>query len=339
MALDIAQLDELLTRPSPDLAQDVRMLKGDIMILGAGGKMGPSLARLLRRTITEHSLQHKVFAVSRFSDQRMADQMQKEGIEIIRGNLLEEGFLQQLPQASHILYLVGHKFGTAENQGLTWAMNTYLPGRVAATFPNSNIVAFSTGNIYPLVPVNGFGASEATPPGPIGEYAQSCLGRERILEYFSRKNQTPMLIYRLNYALDLRYGVLNDIAQLVIDEREIDLGMGFVNVIWQGDANEYAIRCLHQTATPPRILNITGSEKLSVRKVAETMGKLLAKTPKFVGQETETALLNDARVAHQLFGPPKVSAHQLIEWTVAWITSGGNRLKKPTHFQEREGNF
>lgn len=333
------QLEEILTRPTAVLSEDIKRLKGDIMILGAGGKMGPSLAMLLQRTIQQNHIGKTVFAVSRFSNEKIKNQLQNSGITTIAGDLLDEDFLGNLPKVANIIYMAGYKFGAQENQSMTWAMNVYLPGRVAAAFPTSRIVAFSTGNIYPFVPVDSPGANESAPPGPVGEYAQSCLGRERIFEYFCLKNKTPILIYRLNYALDLRYGVLNDIARLVKEEKPIDLGMGHVNVIWQGDANRFAIRALHYCAVPASILNVTGAENLPVAWLANQFGELLGKKPIFKGRPAATALLNDARKAHAIFGKPAVSVQQMINWTVEWIESEGENLNKPTHFQERKGNF
>ncbi len=333
------QLSEALITPSPRLLADLKKISGDFIILGAGGKMGPSLSLLLRRALLTNGMDARVYAVSRFSFAARREELDREGIVTLAGDLLEDSFLATLPRVKNVLYLAGYKFGASENQALTWAMNSYLPGRIASLYSEANIVAFSSGNIYPFVPIDGMGATEKTAPDPVGEYAQSCLGRERLFEYFSQKNNTPTLIYRLNYALDLRYGVLNDIAQLVRSQTAIDLRMGYVNVIWQGDANEYAIRCLRHCQAPANILNITGPEKLSVRFIAERFGQLFNQKPKFSGTPQTTALLNDASRAHELFGAPNVSADQLIDWTAAWIKEDGEQINKPTHFQERKGNF
>ncbi|MCB0632286.1 MAG: NAD(P)-dependent oxidoreductase [Saprospiraceae bacterium] len=336
---NIAELEEQLTRPSERLVADLHQLDGDLLILGIGGKMGPSLARLARRAILEGKLNKRVIGVSRFSDPKKREALEVSGIETIAGDLMDEAFLQSLPRVKNVIFMAGQKFGTSGNQAYTWAMNTYLPGRVAETFRDARIVVFSTGNIYPFTPVSGSGASELTPAEPVGEYAQSCLGRERLFEHFSQQYQTPVLIYRLNYALDLRYGVLNDIARKVWNEEEIDLRMGHVNVIWQGDANEYAIRSLLHTDSPPRILNITGPEVLEVRQLALTFGKLLGKTPKLVNEPMPTALLSDARESQRLMGPPRVTTNQMIEWTAEWIRTGGEEINKPTHFEARDGVF
>lgn len=334
-----AELDDLLTKPSDRLIEDLQKIEGDILILGIGGKMGPSLARLAKRAIQAGGIEKRIIGVSRFSDPAKRAELEAFGIETIQGDLLDDAFLQSLPAVKNVLFMAGQKFGTSGKQAFTWAMNTYLPARVADKFKHARIVAFSTGNVYPFMDVKGKGATEDTPTAPIGEYAQSCLGRERMFEYFSMKNQTPVLLYRLNYALDLKYGVLNDIARKVWEEAPIDLSMGYVNVIWQGDANEYAIRSLLHCQTPANILNITGPETLELKALAETFGRLMQKTPLLVGEAQATALLNDSSKAHSLMGAPSISIQQMMEWTVAWVKSGGEELNKPTHFQTRDGKF
>ncbi len=333
------QLEDILSSPNLALVDDVRNLSGDFLILGLGGKMGPSLASLLMRTLRENHINKKVFGVSRFSNEKVRTELEANGVYTLAGDLLDDHFLRSLPLVKNIIYMVGQKFGTQSDQSFTWAMNAYLPGQVAKHFAKSNIVVFSTGNVYPLVPVENGGATEETPPAPIGEYAQSCLGRERIFEYFCRRDHTPTLIYRLNYALDLRYGVLNDIAQMVKNEEIIDLRMGYVNVIWQGDANQYAIRSLRQCSVPAKILNVTGPETLAVEDLANRFAALMGKKPRFKNRPAENALLNNARKAHQLFGLPGVTTDKMIEWTVEWLESGGASIDKPTHFQERKGQF
>lgn len=335
----VEELEEKLAEPSPALVQAISELEGDLLILGVGGKMGPSLARLAVRAIERAGVRKRVIGVSRFSSGDLAEQLQALGVETISADLLNDAELGRLPEVPNVLYMVGFKFGSTGREYLTWAMNAYLPGRVAEKFRNSRIVAFSTGNVYPLVPVKSGGASEEHPVGPVGEYAQSCLGRERVFEYFSRKNGTPLLIYRLNYAIDLRYGVLHDIAQAVKNRQPIDLRMGHANVIWQGDANEIALRSLALCQSPPRILNVTGPETLSIRWAAERIGEYLGVEPIFEGEEQDSALLNNASQAHRLFGYPRVSLRQMLEWTARWVAQGGASLGKPTHFQEREGKF
>lgn len=334
-----AELEALLSQPSERLIKDIKAIKGDILILGIGGKMGPSLAKLAQRAVTQAGGDQKIIGVSRFSDPRKRADLEAEGIHTIAGDLLDEDFLLSLPDVKNVIFMAGQKFGTTGNQAYTWAMNTYLPGRVADRFKEARMVVFSTGNVYPFTPISGRGATEETFPAPVGEYAQSCLGRERIFHYFSEKYHTPMLFYRLNYALDLRYGVLNDIARKVWNESEIDLSMGHVNVIWQGDANEYVLRSLLHCSVPPNILNVTGLENLSVRSLAEQFGTLMGKTPVFSGEPQATALLSDARKMEQLFGSPRINTPQMIEWTVDWITHDGKEINKPTHFQARDGAF
>jgi nucleoside-diphosphate-sugar epimerase len=328
-----------LLEPSPALIADMATLEGDILILGAGGKMGPALAKLARLAADQAGVNKRIIAVSRFSEPALPATLNEQGIETISADLLEDGSLNALPDAQNILYLAGTKFGTRGNESFTWAMNAYLPGRVAQRFKDSRIVAFSTGNIYPLTPVVLGGASEEREPDPIGEYAQSCLGRERVFQYYSAKHKTPLLIYRLNYANDSSYGVLLEIAKAVRDDRPIDLSMGNVNVIWQGDANEMAIRGLRHCAVPAKILNITGPETVSVRWVAGQFGKLFGREPRFIHEEQPTALLSNAAEAFRLFGYPRIGLGQMIGLLSAWLQQGGKTIDKETHFQERKGKF
>ena len=335
----LSDLIETMSSPSVALLDDFQHIEGDILILGAGGKMGPTLAMLAQNAISQLKAPNRVIAVSRFSDQAARAELDAAGITTISADLLNEEALKGLPDAPNIIYMAGMKFGAGNNPGLTWAMNTWLPACVAKRYPNSRIVAFSTGNVYPLTPVSEGGPDESVHPDPIGEYAQSCLGRERMFEYFSCQNHTPVLIFRLNYAIDMRYGVLLEVAKAVFHESPIDLSMSHVNVIWQGDANEYALRSLLYSSSPPKILNVSGPETLSVRWLAEQFGKEFDKTPIFTGQPQPTALLTNASAAHQLFGYPKISLRQMIAWTAAWVSSGGSEFGKPTKFQQRKGNF
>jgi nucleoside-diphosphate-sugar epimerase len=289
--------------------------------------------------IREAGVNKKVIGVSRFSNKKMELDLQIAGIETIAGDLLDEIFLEQLPDCKNIIYMAGNKFGTAGNEHFTWVMNAYLPGRVAEKYKASRIVIFSSGNIYPFLPINCQGANEQLKPSPIGEYAQSCLGRERVFEHFSIKNQTPMLIYRLNYAVDLRYGVLLEVAKSIFHGKPIDITTGYVNVIWQGDANRYALRSLLHCESPAKKLNITGPEIISIERLAHTFGKIMNRQVNIIGKSAPTALLNDASHSFELFEKPEVELDQIIEWTAQWVMSGGEELNKPTHFQEREGNF
>lgn len=335
----IAELEAFMTVPSEALMNDLAKLDGDILILGIGGKMGPTLAKMTKRAIDQAGLNKRVIGVSRFSNGNLREELESAGVETIAADLLNEDDLHALPQVKNIIYMAGNKFGTVGNEHFTWAMNTYLPGRLAEKFKNARIVAFSTGNVYPLTNVVSNNCSEDTPVSPVGEYAQSCLGRERVLTYFSQKNETPMLLFRLNYAIDLRYGVLLEIAKQVYEGGSIDLTMGNVNVIWQGDANEYALRALLHTDITPQILNITGPETISVRWLAEAFGKHFNKEVNFINEESPKALLNNASAAHKLFGYPKISLEQMIDMTAAWVKLNGETHDKPTHFQERKGSF
>jgi len=335
----VTELEDALSTPSERLIGDLAGLDGDILVLGVGGKMGPSLAKLAKRALKAAGKSGSVIGVSRFSSGGLQQELEAEGIETIAADLLSEEALNQLPDARNVIYMAGNKFGTTGREYFTWAMNAYLPGRVAEKFKDARIVAFSSGNIYPFTPLSRGGATELTPPSPVGEYAQSCLGRERIFEYFSRKNGTPLLNFRLNYAIDLRYGILLEVASAVKEGRPIDLNMGMVNVIWQGDANEMAIRSLLLCDSPPVTLNVTGPETVSVRWLAERFGEMLGTEPVLVGEEGPTALLNNASVSHRLLGYPQVTLRQMMEWTAGWVDSGGETLGKPTHFQEREGAF
>lgn len=328
-----------LLKPSDALIADMRSLKGDIMLLGVAGKMGPSMARLAKQATDLAGVRRRIIGVSRFSDPLAQAELKAEGIETISADLLNEQDLQSLPDAPNVIYLAGQKFGTTGKESFTWAMNAYLPGRVAERYKNSRIVAFSTGNVYPFSPVTHGGVAEDQPTGPVGEYGQSCLGRERIFQYFSLQYKIPTLLYRLNYAIDVRYGVLLEIAKSVAEERPIDLTTGFVNVIWQGDANEIAIRALHHCEVPAKLLNVTGPETISVKWIAEQFGSLLGRTPMFVNEPQSTALLSNASLSHKLFGYPRVTLRQMIDITAAWVQQGGKTLNKPTHFQERNGKF
>ncbi len=329
------ELDDLLSTPSPADIDAMARLDGDLMILGAGGKMGPSLAARARRAAPSK----RVIAVARFSNAELPKRFAEQGIETIAADLLDPGSLATLPEAPNVVFMAARKFGTSGDPYLTWAMNTFLPGLVARRFRNSRIAAFSTGNVYGRRPAVLGGATESTPVAPEGEYAQSALGRERMFEYGSREFGTPVALLRLNYAIDLRYGVLIDIGLAVFERRPVDVGMGLVNVIWQGDANSVCLRSLAHCQSPTLVLNVTGPETLSVRSVAQEFGERFGIAPLFTGEESGDALLSNAAKAHQLFGYPSVTARQMIDWTAEWIAHGGALLNKPTHFQTRDGRF
>jgi nucleoside-diphosphate-sugar epimerase len=329
-----------LLEPSVELIEDVKALEGNVIILGIGGKMGPDLGRLLRKAFDAAGLsQKKVIGISRFSDTDVRNELEAAGVETISADLLNDEELSKLPMAANVIYMAGNKFGTTGKESFTWAMNTYLPGRVAEKYKASKIVVFSSGNIYPFLSPGSGGATEKVNAEPVGEYAQSCLGRERIFQYHSLKNKTPVLIYRLNYANDVTYGVLVEIARAVWEGKEIDLSTGNVNVIWQGDANEYAIRSLLHCGSPAKILNIAGPETVSVKWLAEELAELYGKKALFRGEPESSALLNNAAESFELFGYPKVSLKKMIRLVGQWVEAGGKLLNKPTHFQERKGKF
>lgn len=336
---NLQQTVDALLQPSDALVADMATLEGDILLLGVGGKIGPSLAKLAKLAVDKSGVPRRIIGASRLSEPGLREELESYGVETIKVDLLDDAALQALPDVKNVLYLAGTKFGTTGKESFTWAMNAYLPGRVAEKYKHSNIVVYSTGNVYPFTPVFSGGADESVTPGPIGEYGQSCLGRERVFQYFSSKHNTPILIYRLNYANDLRYGVLLEIAKSVQAEKPIDIRMGHVNVIWQGDANEIALRSFLHCSVPGKLLNVTGPETAAVRWIADQFGKLLGKTPQFVNEEQPSALLSNAAESFRLFGYPRVGLQQMIELTAAWLQSGGATIQKPTHFQERAGKF
>ncbi|NLG26449.1 MAG: NAD-dependent epimerase/dehydratase family protein [Chloroflexi bacterium] len=333
------ELEALLTRPSPALIQSLSSLRGDLAILGVAGKMGPTLAILARRALEAAGNPARVIGVSRFSSPAARTALEQAGVETVACDLLERRAVERLPDVANVIYMAGRKFGSTGSEELTWAMNTYAPALVAERYSSARVVAFSTGNVYSLTPVALGGATEEGPLGPVGEYAQSCLGRERVLTYFSQRNATPMTLLRLNYAVELRYGILLDIAHKVAAGAPIDLTMGSVNVIWQGDANSAALRSLALAASPPTVLNITGPETLSVRSAAVQLGELLGVEPRFEGSEAPTALLNNATRAHAALGYPSVPLATLLRWVAGWVRIGGPTLNKPTHYEQRDGRF
>ncbi|MGZ4973704.1 MAG: NAD-dependent epimerase/dehydratase family protein [Limisphaerales bacterium] len=339
----VQQLEDGLSEPSEPLIESLARVKGDIMVLGVAGKMGPTLARMAKRASEiAGNNNRKVIGVSRFTAPEQQQELQRHGVETIACDLLNPDALQKLPDVPNIVYMAGMKFGSSGNESMTWMMNTVLPAFVCRKFPSSKIVAFSTGNIYGLVPRTK-PSVEPDAPHPVGEYAQSCLGRERVFEFYCKQYQIPTAIIRLNYACDLRYGVLVDLAQKIFADQPIDLAMGWFNTIWQGDANAMALRCFEQLDNTPSgtpfVINVTGPEILNVRDVAEKLGERLRKKPSFTGEQSNTALLSDAARALQLFGEPIVSTQELIDWVGDWIVLGGETLNKPTHFESRDGKF
>jgi nucleoside-diphosphate-sugar epimerase len=332
---DIDALDDLLCRPSRMLIDDLNKVDGDIMILGVAGKMGPTLAGLAKAAAKGR----RVIGVARFSDRSVKAWLEARGIETISCDLLDEGAIRALPKSQNIVFMAGRKFGAEGDLSLTWAMNAHVPALVAQAFPASRIVAFSTGCVYPFVPVTGKGADETVPPDPPGEYAQSCVGRERMFEYFSRKFATPGRLFRLNYAIDMRYGVLHDIATRILQKKPIDVSLGHVNFIWQGDAASQALRCLAHCDTPTSPINVSGHELLAVRDLAVSLGKRLGRKPILVGAEQPTAWLTDTAQAVNLFGLPIVDTKRLIAWTADWVSRSMPSLGKPTKYEVRDGRY
>ncbi len=333
------QLEDRLSEPSANDARAMVALEGDILILGVGGKMGPSLARRARRACEVAGVKKRIIGVARFSTPGTRDFLESNGVETVQADLLDPGALAALPDAANVVFMTGRKFGSTGSEHLTWAMNVFQPGTAADRFRQSKIVAFSSGNVYPLTPVLQGGSTESTPPAPVGEYAISALGRERMLEYFSSRHGTPVTILRLNYAIDLRYGVLLDVGLKVFERRLVNLSMGHANVIWQGDANSICLQSFALCQSPPTILNMTGPETISIRWLAHRFGARFGIEPILEGTESDTALLNNAARCHRLFGYPTVTVEQMIEMVADWIGLGGATLNKPTHFETRDGKF
>lgn len=341
------ELEERLSRPDGRLAAQLAALGGDIVVLGAGGKMGPSLARMARRALdTAGTAGRRVIAVSRFGagtpggrPREVMRALQDAGVETIRADLASRPDVDRLPDAANVVYMAGQKFGTRDQPTLTWAMNCHVPALCAERYAGARAVVFSTGNVYPLTPARGPGASESTAPAPLGEYAMSCLGRERLWEYFSGRDGTSVAVVRLNYANALRYGVLTDIAWRVWTGEAIDVTMGAVNVIWQGDANRLALGALALAGTPPSVVNVTGPETLSVRALAHALGERLGRPPVIAGREAPDALLADSSRMEELLGRPLIGVDTMLDWTAEWVRSGGALLDRPTRFESRDGSF
>jgi len=332
----VAALEDFMTEPTPALVGDLTRVPGDILILGAAGKMGPTLARMAKRAAPAK----RVIGVARFSDPAARVSLDAAGVETIACDLLDRGAVARLPKLDNIVYMAAMKFGASANAAMTWAMNVHVPAIVAETFPAARIVAFSTGCVYPFVPIASGGATEDAPAvPPPGDYANSCVGRERMFEHFSARLGTPGRIVRLNYAIDMRYGVLHDVGSKVRDGVPIDLSMGHVNVIWQGDANAVALRCLARTTTPTSPLNVTGPQTVAVRWLAEEFGRRFGRSPVMTGTEAEAGWVSSAARMVGEFGPPRVSLESMIDWTVDWLARGGASHGKPTHYEVRDGRF
>jgi nucleoside-diphosphate-sugar epimerase len=346
---NVAYLEGLLSEPDAPVIEAMERLPGDILILGVAGKMGPTLARMARRASDTAGVSRRVIGVARFTDEAVESSLRERGVEAIHCDLLDPDSLSRLPDAPNVVFLAGMKFGTTGSEAQTWAINTHLPGLVARRFAGSRIVALSTGNVYGLTPVDRGGSKETDVPSPQGEYAMSCLGRERIFEHFSRSMGTPTALIRLNYATEMRYGVLVDLCRKVLAGEPIDLTMGYFNAIWQGDASAMTLRALGHATSPPLILNLSGPEPLSVRRVAERFGEIFGRLaerfgesfgqPTFDGVESSEALLSNTSKALGLFGPPRVDVDRMIGWTADWLLRRGPTLGKPTRFEVRDGRF
>lgn len=332
---DVEQLEDVLSQPSEALIKDLKKVPGAIMVLGVGGKMGPTLARMAKRADPDR----RVIGVARFSEPGLREQLEAHGIECIAADLLDQKALAGLPDVPNIVFMAGRKFGSTGNEALTWAMNGHVPALVAQRFARSRIVVFSTACVYPFVETSGPGAPESfSPLSPIGEYANSCVARERIFEYFSQAQQTPGRLLRLSYAIDMRYGVLRDVAEKVQRREPIDISMGYANVIWQGEANDRALRALAHCETPMSPLNLS-SPKVSIREIAVGLGRRLGAEPEFTGSEAPSALLVDCSEADRIFGAPEVGLETMLDWTADWIKRGGASLDKPTHYEARDGKY
>jgi hypothetical protein len=336
---NLQHLEDLLSEPTSGVIATLAQLEGDLLVLGVNGKMGPTLARMARRASEAAGVRRRIVGVSRFSSGNLEAHLRAQGIDTLRCDLLDPAQLDCLPDAANVVVMAGMKFGATGQEALTWAMNSYLPGMICHKFRHSRIVAFSTGNVYGLTPVFLGGSRETDPLRPEGEYAMSCVGRERIYEHFSRTLQIPLALLRLNYATEMRYGVLVDLALKVFTGQTIDLSMGNLNALWQGDANAMALCTFGHLASPPFVVNLAGPELLSVRCLAEDFGRLLGKSVLFSGQEAADAILSNGQWGHRLFGYPRVGVQQMVHWIADWVKRGGECLGKPTHFEVRDGKF
>jgi nucleoside-diphosphate-sugar epimerase len=335
----VDELVDVLSRPRPATVDALRQVPGDVVVLGAGGKMGPTLARMVARAAQAAGGARRVIAVSRFGSAEARATLERAGVEIVQADLLRRDAVARLPDAPNVIFMAGQKFGTSGDPSRTWMMNVVLPASCAERYAASRIVAFSTGNVYPLVPVRSGGATEQDEPRPVGEYAASCLGRERVFQNFANERGTRVAIVRLNYAIDLRYGVLMDVAQRILRGEHVPLAMGHVNVVWQGDANRFAIELLPHTSSPALVMNVTGPETLAVRDIARALAARLGRDVAFDGREADDALLSNTAKLRALLGEGETSLDTMLDWTAEWARAGRPLLGKPTHFETRDGAF
>ena len=337
---NVAELDIALSTPTPGVLETLAKIHGDVAVLGAGGKMGPTLCWMLRRAFDQLGQKNRsVYAVSRFSTAHPADWLADRNIDVVRCDLLDRAAVASLPDVPNVIFMAGQKFGTQADPSATWVANTVVPALVAERYSRARMVALSTGCVYPLVPWQGPGSLESDTLGPPGDYANSCVGRERVLSFFAQKNGSPLILVRLCYAIDLRYGVLLDLAQRIWNEQPVDVSMGATHVIWQGDANARIIRCLDQATHPPCAIYLTGRERLLTRDLAQKLGKLLERSVHFAGSESPTAWVWNADQSYEWFGQPTVTLDDMLIAIVTWVKLGGSTLNKPTHFEVRDGQF
>jgi nucleoside-diphosphate-sugar epimerase len=335
----VGQLDDALSEPTPELVEMMSRIEGPIIVLGVGGKMGPTLSKMIRRADEQAGIDRRVIGVSRFGSGSLQPKLNEWGIETIAADLLSADDLTGLPDVPNVIFMAGLKFGATGNESLTWAMNAILPAMVCQKYAQSRIVAFSTGNLYPPRALTAGGSSESDPLGPIGEYSMSCLGRERVFEHYSRTAGTPVSLIRLSYACELRYGVLVDIARSVWERRPVNIANGCFTVIWQRDANAMSLRALEHAASPPFVLNVAGPEVISVRRVATEIGQIMGREVSFTGQESDVVRINNGQLGHRMFGYPRVSVQEMLRQVAGWVMHGGADLGKPTHFEVRDGRY
>ena len=336
---DVDHLEDLMSTPSDGVIETLGRLDGDIIVLGAGGKMGPSLSRMARRASDAAGVKRRVIAVSRFSSEESVSMLQSHGVETVRADLLNEKELKSLPDTQNVVFMVGMKFGSSQQQALTWAMNAYLPGLVCQRYAKSRMVAFSSGNVYGMTPVCRGGSIESDSLNPVGEYAMSVLARERVFEHFSLSCGIPTALIRLNYSVEMRYGVLVDLAIKVFEGQPVDVTMGNANLIWQADANAMTLQSFDHVSSPPFVLNVTGPEMVSIRQAAQDFAEIMGKPLTITGTECQEALIGNAQLCHSLFGYPKVPVRQMIRWIADWVARGGESLGKPTHYEVSDGKY